>query len=72
MVSLRRVLIALAASVALMSPAAASAQDAWQAESVGMHAPALSAAASSGPDGAPDGGGKWPRPVGGEPGGGLR
>jgi hypothetical protein len=62
MVSLRRVLIALAASVAVMLPTAASGQAAWHAESVSMHVPALSAAASSGPDGAPDGGGKWPRP----------
>jgi hypothetical protein len=62
MFSPRRLLIALAAGAALMSPAAASAQAAWQAESVGVHAPALSAAtSSSGPDGAPDGG-KWPRP----------
>jgi hypothetical protein len=63
MFSLRRLLITLVASAALMSAPSASAQDAWQSES---HGSTLSAATSSphsdgAPDGAPDGG-KWPRP----------
>jgi hypothetical protein len=71
MFSARPLLIVLTASAALMSSASASAQDAWQSESLGVHAPMVSVATSS-PDS--DGAGShgiWPRPVTGEPGGDL-
>lgn len=71
MFSVRRVLIALAASAALMSSASASAQDAWQSESSGVHAPMVSVATSSPDSVSASSHGIWPRPVTGEPGGDL-
>lgn len=71
MFSVRRLLIALAASAALMSSASASAQDAWQSEPLGVNAP-ISSVTTSSPDlVAADSHGIWPRPVSGEPGGDL-
>jgi hypothetical protein len=76
MFSARGLLAALAASAALLwtatAPASGSASaSAWQSESLHAGAPAMNFATSSDPEDPPDQNhGEWPRPVGGEPGGG--